>query len=541
MKSGFRWSGRVLGSLLSVAMAANIVNAQQQETSKGLIQRADPNIHGDETISPTAAAAIMRGSLPMNDAETAAKQAATRASEEYEQSAPASAALAEVGEAAPLAAVVGGHSFAGLNGGGKAGAIGPFSYIQMTQGSARIYNRNTHATVASASLTEMAEITPTTFFQPFSVDPQIIWDPSTNRFYYVMRSSWGHRSNGLSFGFSRTSNPTDFSRNNWCKYTLGLQSSVLTDLTLGDSHYFIVVGAHTQGGHLHGPIIYAISKPQAGTACPDGSSFKIGSGGILFDTNNNRVWAPVAANQVDSNTTGYVVARSGELPSNKLWFYSVKRDPSTGFPVVGRPRGLTVPTYDIPPDASLPTVSDRLDTGDGRPTQAVQAHNPNRGTKQPFWVQHTVKHPTRDLAAVRWYEIDPAPAKPVILRSGLIKNSTSHFYNAAISPDRRSDGATLQFGDSFVIHYNESGSASGISPRIVARSSFNGGPLSVPLIVRNAVGPFQGPNWSRYSQASPDPRPTASGRGQVWGTNQYSGDPSTSNSKLRTWIFAVQP
>ena len=493
MKSGFRWSGRILGSLLSAALAAHIVHAQQQETA----------------------------------------------------------------EAASLAAVVDGHSFAGQVGGNFQpvfnGAIGPFSYIQMINTSARIYNRNTHAVVATASLDKIAGTggQTSTGLTTFSVDPQIIWDPSTNRFYYVMRSTLGRFNHVLAFGFSRTSNPTDFSTNNWCNYRGSEGPQLPLDLTLGDSHHFIIIGANFTGPGGHGPRVIAISKPPAGSACPAASSFKIGGSGFLVDTNDVLTWAPVAANQVDGNATGYVVARSGQLPSNKLWFYSITRDPSTGFPVVGTARGLTVPTYDMPPDASQPTVSQRLETGDARLTQAVQARNPNRGTIQSFWVQHTVKHLTADLAAVRWYEIDPAPARPVILRSGLIKNSTSHFYNAAISPDRRSDGATLQFGDSFVIHYNESGSASGISPRIVARSSFDGGPLSAPLIVRNAAGPFQHSSCSTTgstcswggSQASPDPRPTAEGRGQVWGTNMYSGvaNPSTSNPNYRTWIFALQP
>jgi hypothetical protein len=167
-------------------------------------------------------------------------------------------------------------------------------------------------------------------------------------------------------------------------------------------------------------------------------------------------------------------------------------------------------------------------------------------------VQHTVRQTTPNLAEVRWYEINPAPAAPVLLRSGKINSTTSHFYNAAISPDRRRDGRTLAFGDSFVIHYNVSGSASNLSPRIVAGSSFNGGALGGFVLVRNAAGPFrdftcpspgQVCRWGDYAQASPDPRPIFAGRGQVWGTSNYSGvvNPSTGASNFRTWIFDLRP
>src|SRR5262249_60357435 len=98
---------------------------------------------------------------------------------------------------------------------------------------------------------------------------------------------------------------------------------------------------------------------------------------------------------------------------------------------------------------------------------------------------HTIKN--GNLSAVRWYEIDPFPAAPVVLRSANIGDSTSFFFNAAISPDRRVDGAISAFGNNFVIEYNVSGRLSGINPRIVAVSSVNGGPPSF-LLLENWVG-----------------------------------------------------
>ena len=152
---------------------------------------------------------------------------------------------------------------------------------------------------------------------------------------------------------------------------------------------------------------------------------------------------------------------------------------------------------------------------------------------------------------MRWYEIDPAPATPVLLRTGSIGSSGNFFFNASISPDRRKDNATVQFGDSFVINYNVSSKVNNISPGIVSASSVSGGGLTFSSI-KMAVGPYRDftcptpadvCRWGDYSSAMPDPRPTTAGRGEVWITNQYSGvaSPSTSSADWRTWIAAVQP
>ena len=112
-------------------------------------------------------------------------------------------------------------------------------------------------------------------------------------------------------------------------------------------------------------------------------------------------------------------------------------------------------------------------------------------------------------------------------------------------------GASGSFGGSYVIGYTASGAASGITPRIVMGSRLNGGPLQFAL-VQNAVGPYRDfscPNpgntcrWGDYSGATPDPRPTTVGAGEVWLTNQFAGSASTSTlqANWRTRIWAARP
>ncbi len=160
------------------------------------------------------------------------------------------------------------------------------------------------------------------------------------------------------------------------------------------------------------------------------------------------------ANQIDNSATGFVVARNGALPSNQLWFFDVTMDVTTGFPVFGPARGVTVGTYDVPAAATQPVFTQKLDTLDARMTQAVQATDPRLGTFS-FWTQHTIANGT--FSSVRWYEIDPVPATPVVLRSDDISFANTFLFNAAISPDRRVDGAISAFGNNFVIEYNAFG------------------------------------------------------------------------------------
>jgi hypothetical protein len=432
------------------------------------------------------------------------------------------------------------------------GAIGPSSFIQLVNSKLGIFDRTTGALVSSGTLNDLANISSSVN----SFDPQIIWDPSTNRFYYTMDSVFSASDNELSWGFSKTPNPGNVTTD-WCHYTIMFNATFADFPKLGDSGFFIIIGVNVYSASTDSSVnsssvflgsdLIAISKPADGTTCPSPRSFIIGKDVNLVDSTGNKVFTPVPANQVDLDRTGYVVARNGALPSNMLWFFNVTAD-ALGFPHFGAARGVTVGTYAVPPAATQPVFTQVLATSDARNTQAVQALDPRLGPFA-FWTQHTIASGT--VSKVRWYEIDPAPATPVVLRRGRISVPNTFVFNAAISPDRRHDGSIKAFGDSFVIEYNLSGSVSSISPRIVAGSSVGGGPLSF-LLVKQARGPYRDftcqpagstCRWGDYSGASPDPRPIILGRGVVWGTNQFSHlvAPPATGVNWRTRIFALEP
>jgi hypothetical protein len=271
-------SGNITRFFLAAAATLSIMTIAAQAQT---LTAADPNEQGDGTLSVAAAWAMSHGALPMSDADVAAKAAANRAHDEAVRSGalrPASPSeLAAAGVAAPSVKapiIVGGHNFAGQSSVNSSptdstGAIGTTRYIQTINSIVRIYNRTTHATIGSGTLNQLANNASTVN----SFDPQIIWDPSTNRFYYAMDSVFSSTNNKLAFGFSKTASPANVTTD-WCHYHYSYGTPFPDYPKLGDSFYFILIGVNVFNPSFVGSDIVAISKPAAGTTCPAASTFK---------------------------------------------------------------------------------------------------------------------------------------------------------------------------------------------------------------------------------------------------------------------------
>jgi hypothetical protein len=493
-----------------------------------------------------AVAAVARGPLFVSAADVARKAAANRAYDEAIRNGefgPASQASRTPAWRTPV--IAGNRSFKGQLDTGftpsdAALAIGPTRFIQLVNRKYAIYDRASGTTpIATGTLGELANASA----DPF--DPQIMWDPTTKRFYFVMLFVNGSI-NGILYGWSKTASPN--SDDDFCTVGLGLDDRVPNDAKLGDTQHLIVVGLNSfnGSGNFIGADLVSFSKPPAGPAC---ASPDIHRELDLRDTNGARIHGPAPANGIDNSQWTYVVARNRALPSDKLWLYAVRRHPMTGVLAVSNARELTVPyTYDIPADAAQPGFSQKLETLDARPRQAVLARNPARGDAYSLWTNQVVK--SGQVSGIRWLEIDPSEVPPTVLRSGLLNAQGTFYYNSAISPDRQVQGATKAFGDSFVIGYTESSSVHNLNPRIAMASSLQGAAVTTAL-VRDAPGPYRDfscPDpgdvcqWGNYSTAAPDPKPGAGSSGTVWLTNQYaSGQASTAKSNWRSWIWAAKP
>jgi hypothetical protein len=546
-------------ALLPILAAPSDARAER----KIILRAADPTRQVDvAAVRAIAAARRQRG--PVAGKNMAAKRAANRAAAlERAKGLPAFAPTAESGGGfGRNVAQVGGHNDPGQDADAAnqwtpadaTGAINGTRYIQLVNARFAIYNRTTDALISTGTLN-------TLFDQPSGADsfePQIIWDNQTQRFYYAGVTIRSATANVLSFGWSTGPSPGN-GTTHWCSYEIQYaDGSILPGFPrLGDSQFFIIIGTNDFNAAFNyiGSTLWAVSKPSAGAACANAANLRFGARIDIREAGApaERVYSPVPANDIETKTLGYWVGTDDDATSTRLYIGSVSRNASTGNPIFNNPKNLTVASYTVPADATQVGSTRLIYTSDGRNTQAVMAKNPDRANAYSLFTQHTIRGASANSSFVRWYEINPFATPPTVLRTGNVGQNTPNvfFYNGAISPDRRAQGATRQFGDSFVLYYNVSRTGGGgFNPRLNSASSFNGGAIGAAIIVRSSPGPYfdytcpgatDTCNWGGAA-ATPDPAPPGTTRGAVWGTNQTAGPgANVDDATWDTFFYAHTP
>lgn len=422
-------------------------------------------------------------------------------------------------------------------------AIGTTRFIELVNTRFAIYNRTSSTPLRQGTLNTLAGEPETNNV----FDPQIIWDPTTNRFYYVMDDVVSSTDNRIAFGYSKTASPN--SEADFCQYIISYGSEFPDYPKLGDTSNLILFGTNTFDGgtgSFLGSDVYSVTKPAAGSTCQDPTLFTVDAKFSLADA-----FTPVPAQQTDTAAAGYVVAEDASIydtgTGTDLKLYTASKNTTTGGLNLSAARSVNVADYKMPPSASQKGTTRVLDTLDGRNTQAVSAIDPRFG-KVALWTQHTVSNGgTSPLAQVRWYEINPATAG--FFQQGKISGGPgTHAFNAAISPDRKVAGATKKFGSNMVVNYNTS--STGIFPKVLMRSKIGSGALSAPVGVKasttflNDFTCVSGTcRWGDYAAATPDPGSPATGTsGAVWSTTNFvQTTGSSSGAGWGTWNWAARP
>jgi len=491
------------------------------------------------TLSAAARHAIDRGYLVPNQAryDRQKARATRRAASREALTAPVNGPLAP--------SIVPGRSFQGINNPNVAppdetSAVGTTRYIELVNVNFAIYNKTSNVPISTGTINSLAGAASTDSV----FDVQVIWDPTTNRFYYAADDVVSRRDNELAFGFSKTASPS--SAADFCKYRIGFGTVFPDYPKLGDSRFFAMIGSNLFSGNnsFLGSDLLAISKPPAGTSCPAASTFKLDDAAPLMINASTLAFTPVAVNEIDTRGAGFAVARPAPLPAAQVSLFRVTRDGTTGFPVIqstGAP--VAVPSYMWPANAPQGGSINRIDTLDARNTQAVAAVDPGHSGKFAIWTQHTINVGGR--AAVRWYEIDPAAH--TLLQSGTASNASLFQFNGAISPNRQVNGTTTGGGDAMVLNYDTSSSAT--FPQIRMVSKIGAGAQSGPVVVKSSPGPLSGFDcdaatlfcrWGDYAAATPDP----STANQIWQVSQFavgSGSGTTGPATSRTQNFVATP
>jgi hypothetical protein len=417
-------------------------------------------------------------------------------------------------------------------------AIGTTRYVELINTSYAIYGRTANTPIAKGSLHlltgDTARLT----------DPQVIWDATTNRFYYVVLD---FTSDTFDVGFSKSASPNG--AGDWCKYSLdyGYGSSLPDYPKLGDTTDFLLIGVNIFDSHdnfLRSDVDW-VTKPAAGTTCPSSGTFLRGQTTDLRNADGSQAGTPVPANQIDSSHTGWIVAAEDvtTAPSTTISVFPVTRntDGTANIPATGT--AITVPSYAMPPPAPQAGTSEPLDTLDARFTQAVAATDPTTGRGVAVWTQHTVAGGAGSEA--RWYEINPLA--PGLYQSGKATSASLWAFNAAISPDRAVSKAGSGFGANMVLGFNTSSTTT--HPAIQMLSKVGANPQSGFVPLKSSPGPnvdfscFASCRWGDYSGATPDPAaPLTGAEGVMWLANQW--DALTSNgtgTDWRTWNWSTAP
>jgi hypothetical protein len=402
-----------------------------------------------------------------------------------------------------------------------------------------IYNKTSNTPIGTGTMNKLVGA-------PSGVsvfDVQVIWDATTNRFYYAADAVVSSTSNFLAFGFSKSASPTG--AGDFCQYHVNFGADFPDFPKLGDSKYFQILGANrfNASGAFLGSDLLAFPKPPAGSSCP--SSFSGRDAFPLKMSNGKPAFTPVPADEIDTNATGWAVARSFALPSKQVTLFKITKN-STGSPVIqstGTP--VSVPSYNLPANAPQKGSSHKIDTSDSRMTQAVAGIDPSRGNKLAIWTQQTAFGGAG--AQVRWFEIDPVGH--AVLQKGTVTSGSLYEFNGAVSPNRQVNGSTTSGGKSMVLNFDTSSTAAFPSIKLV--SKVGTGAQSGQVAVLNGTKPLSGFDcsrvaktgkcrWGDYAAATPDP----STANRIWNVSQYavgSGSAISGPATSRTWNFIATP
>jgi hypothetical protein len=497
------------------------------------LQEAGSNAAVAGELSTAQARALSRGYLVPDEAAYAAAKAdaASRAAALGGGATPAPRSPAFDG--APL------RSWQGIDDPGNSptdstSAIGTGRFIEVVNSEIAIYDRTNNAPLSVGTLAALTGDSGHLF------DPQMLWDPGTNRFYYVSDNVVSSTDNRLEVGFSTTSTPS--STADFCKYTISTGAEFYDFPKLGDISTLTMIGANvfnTSGTFVRADV-FGLTKPPSGSSCPAPTALTLSLQKSLAHANASPAFTPVPVRQTDTSPTGWIVSAgfAGTASSNFLSVFQVTMS-ATNLIVVGAAKTASVASYMTPAPAVQKGSTNTLDTADTRLTNAVSAIDPAHGSAIGIWTQHTVFGGPG--AEIRWYEINPTPATPAPFQNGTAGSSSLFAFNGAISPDRRVNGVSASFGSSMVLGFNTSSSTQFLNIVAVSKRG-NHGQSPQELILAGAApqNDFTCAGGlcrsGDYAGASPDPASdTTKSDGVVWLTNQFPGN------DWHTWNFAGRP
>src|ERR671935_4811 len=261
-------------------------------------------------------------------------------------------------------------------------AIGANSYIELINVRYGIYARD-------GSLINDGDLGALTLFPVNELsDPQIVWDPTSQRFYYLAVDFYN---SAYAFGYSKTANPQ--SSTDFCHYYVGAfySSLYLPDYPkMAVTQDFVLVGTNVfvLAAFYNGSDVDWFQKP-TDPSCPS----QLGTGGIFSNLKNadgTQTSTPQPAVSADASSGGWVVGSADVTTGSAsyLTLFKVTKN-SSGYATISAPTRIGVGTYQMPANAPQKGVPQLLDTMDTRLTHAVAGYDPRLGATA-VWTSHAV-------------------------------------------------------------------------------------------------------------------------------------------------------
>ncbi len=420
------------------------------------------------------------------------------------------------------------------------GAIGPNSYIQLINLRYGIYGRG-------GSLINEGDLGALTRFPVNELsDPQIVWDPTSGLFYYLVLDVYN---SAYAFGYSTSADP--HSSDDFCHYYVGAfyNSSSLPDYPkMAVTQDFVLVGTNVflLAAFYSGSDVDWFQKP-TDPVCPA----QLGAGGIfsnLKNANGSQMSTPEPAVSADATSGGWIVGSAdvGTGSANYLTVFKVTKN-AQGSAVISAASTVTVGSYSMPANAPQNGTTQLLDTMDTRLTHAVAGYDPRIGGTA-IWTAHAVFGGAG--SENRWYEISTA-GTPALSQTGKVSDAALYVFNGAISPDRAADDSTdasALTGRNMVMGFNTSSNTTYAAIRMVSQRGASA--QSASVLVKQSVGPnvdfscgSSVPNvcrWGDYGGATPDPLKSAGG--QVWLSAEWNNPATDGTTPVwQTWNWSAKP
>jgi hypothetical protein len=553
--------GKASPAVLALA-AAGLVSLPTTAAAAPRTIAPSGTIRGQPAHSSEGSPATVATAVPLRVADPAAyAREKQRAAQLAGANAPLSAAgalgstSASAAPSAPAAAVFGSLNAAGLSASQQittfgtdvtppdtTGAIGPEHYVEFVNEEVAAYQRANLAIVGKP-------VALSTFTGGVGVcDPQIKYEPKSSRWFYAaIRCDGTLTENKLYLGFSKTSDPTDFSTavgHGWCGYSYAT-GKVLEDYPkLGLDSLHIIIGSNsfnTQTGAFLTAHILSLPKPASGKieTCPEAPKLTTFGSPLRTSVENHIATTPEPATVADESPSGFVLAADEATPfsgngSHLMIWQVAGTAEKPELTALGAP---AVTAFELPPNVPQPGSSDRLDSLDSRLTQAIAAADPSAGGAEALWTQHTIAGGAGTV--VRWYEL--LPGKLEVKQAGTISDTSRFVFNGAIAPTL-SGGAVINYGTA----------SSSALVQIMAQSRLAtdpAGTMTTPIALASSAAidsDFSCPSvepkstacrWGDYASASVDPTNT----NVVWGSNQVNGPASAGRAQWATQNFALTP